>query len=303
MHTAEKELERILQGILDELLKEGSSFSAKNLPGEKETLLSKGLKDTPAHELGQEDMVTLMSADEVLVSKPANLEAIKAMKATTPARIGIGRAGARMKTASLLKFLADHAVAQDAVFADVSPEFLSRMNLFAVQSSARNKEEFLTHPELGRRLSEESLQTITQKCEKNIQVQIIVVDGLSSSAIEANIPDLLPALTQGLAVSGIKTGAPFFVRYGRVWVEDQVANLVNADVVVSLIGERPGLGTAESLSAYMIYRPDETTVEADRTVISNIHKGGIPPAEAGAHLADVIKQILKARASGVRLNS
>ncbi|WP_018307527.1 ethanolamine ammonia-lyase subunit EutC [Desulfitobacterium hafniense] len=302
MHTAEKELERILQGILDELLKEGSSFSAKNLPGEKETLLSKALKDTPAHELGQEDMVTLMSADEVLVSKPANLEAIKAMKATTPARIGIGRAGARMKTASLLKFLADHAVAQDAVFADVSPEFLSRMNLFAVQSSARNKEEFLTHPELGRRLSEESLQTITQKCEKNIQVQIIVVDGLSSSAIEANIPDLLPALTQGLAVSGIKTGDPFFVRYGRVWVEDQVASLVNADVVVSLIGERPGLGTAESLSAYMIYRPDETTVEADRTVISNIHKGGIPPAEAGAHLADVIKQILKARASGVRLN-
>ncbi len=303
MHTAEKELERILQGILDELLKEGSSFSAKNLPGEKETLISKALKDTPAHELGQEDMVTLMSADEVLVSKPANLEAIKAMKATTPARIGIGRAGARMKTASLLKFLADHAVAQDAVFTDVSPEFLNRMNLFAVQSSARDKEEFLTHPELGRRLSEEAIQIITQKCEKNIQVQIIVVDGLSSSAIEANIPDLLPALTQGLAVAGIKMGTPFFIRYGRVWVEDQVANLLNADVIISLIGERPGLGTAESLSAYMIYRPDETTVEADRTVISNIHKGGIPPAEAGAHLTDVIKQVLKARASGVRLNS
>lgn len=301
MQAAEKDLERILQSILDELVKEGASFSAKKLPGEKETTMGKALADIPAHELRQEDMVILMPADEVLVSKPVNLEAIKAMKATTPARIGIGRAGARMKTASLLKFLADHAVAQDAVFADVSPEFLSRMNLLAVQSSARNKEEFLTHPELGRRLSEEGIQTIIQKCEKNIQVQIIVVDGLSSSAIEANIPDLLPALTQGLAVAGIKTGTTFFVRYGRVWVEDPVANFLNADVVISLIGERPGLGTAESLSAYIIYRPDETTVEADRTVISNIHKGGIPPAEAGAHLSDVVKQILKAKASGVRL--
>ncbi|SHN68869.1 ethanolamine ammonia-lyase subunit EutC [Desulfitobacterium chlororespirans] len=301
MHAAEKDLEKILQSILDELLKEGSSFSAKNLPGEKETMISDAFRDIPAHELGQEDMVTLMPADEVLVSKPVNLEAIKAMKATTPARIGIGRAGARMKTASLLKFLADHAVAQDAVFTDVSPEFLNRMNLFAVQSSAQDKEGFLTHPELGRRLSKEAIQIITQKCEKDIQVQIIVVDGLSSSAIEANIPDLLPALTQGLAVAGIKMGTPFFIRYGRVWVEDQVANLLNADMIISLIGERPGLGTAESLSAYMIYRPDETTVEADRTVISNIHKGGIPPAEAGAHLTDVIKQVLKAKASGVRL--
>ncbi|MCK9912757.1 ethanolamine ammonia-lyase subunit EutC, partial [Microbacteriaceae bacterium K1510] len=78
----------------------------------------------------------------------------------------------------------------------------------------------------------------------------------------------------------------------RVWVQDQVAQLVDCDVVISLIGERPGLATAESLSAYMVYRPTEQTVEADRTVISNIHRGGTPPIEAGAYLSDLIKDIL-----------
>jgi ethanolamine ammonia-lyase small subunit len=142
---------------------------------------------------------------------------------------------------------------------------------------------------------------VLQKCEKNVQVQILVVDGLSSSAIEANIPDILPALSQGLKAAGIKVGTTFFVKHGRVWIQDEIARLVNAEVIISLIGERPGLGTAESLSAYTIYRPNEKTVEADRTVVSNIHRGGIPPAEAGAHLVDLLQQILHAKISGVKL--
>ena len=299
MAVANNELEKvIIQSVLEELAKKGM-LSLKG----KDHVMSAAMMDTPLlPEASDEEMVTFPPLDEMQISNPFNADAVKAMKKSTPARIGIGRAGARPKTMSWLRFLADHAVAQDAVFLDVSEEFLTRMNLMSVQSAVANKDEFLTRPDLGRRLSEEAARTVSEKCEKNVQVQILIVDGLSSSAIEANIPDLLPALMQGLKSAGIKVGAPFFVKYGRVWVQDHVATLVNSEVIISLIGERPGLGTAESLSAYMIYRPNEKTVEADRTVISNIHKGGIPPAEAGAHLTDVIKQILAAKASGVKLN-
>jgi len=238
----------------------------------------------------------------VWVPNPVNLEAIKAMKESTPARIGLYRAGARPKTDAFLKFLADHAQAMDAVFLDVSDEFLAKMNLFSVQTEAKDKDEFLKKPHLGRRLSEEGRKTVLEKCQKNVQVQIIVVDGLSSSAIEANVPDVLPVLMQGLAAAGIKVGTPFFVKNGRVGVQDEVGMLLNADVVLSLIGERPGLVTADSMSAYMIYKPNENTVEADRTMISNIHKGGTPPAEAGALLVDIVKQILAAKCSGMKLS-
>lgn len=299
MAVANNELEKvIIQSVMEELAKKGL-LSQKG----KDHVMSAAMMDPsllPSRE--SEEMVTFPPLDEMQISNPFNADAVKAMMKSTPARIGIGRAGARPKTMALLRFLADHAVAQDAVFLDVSEQFLQRMNLMSVQSAATSKDEFLQRPDLGRRLSSEAVKMIAEKCEKNVQVQILIVDGLSSSAIEANIPDLLPALMQGLKAAGIKVGAPFFVKNGRVWVQDHVASIVNSDVIISLIGERPGLGTAESLSAYMIYRPDQNTVEADRTVISNIHKGGIPPAEAGAHLTDVIKQILAAKASGVKLN-
>jgi len=297
--VAKNELEKvIIQSVLEELAKKGL-LSNKG----KDHVMLATMLDTPLTTGNStEEMVTFPSLDEMQITNPFNADAVKAMKKSTPARIGIGRAGARPKTMSWLRFLADHAVAQDAVFLDVSDEFLKQNSLMSVQSAVTSKDEFLTRPDLGRRLSEEAVKIISEKCEKNVQVQILIVDGLSSSAIEANIPDLLPALMQGLKSAGIKVGAPFFVKYGRVWVQDHVAALVNADVIISLIGERPGLGTAESLSAYMIYRPDALTVEADRTVVSNIHKGGISPAEAGAHLADVVKQILAAKASGVKFN-
>ncbi len=248
-----------------------------------------------------DDQAISLPPDDVLVPDPVSLEEIRAMRRATPARIGIWRAGARPKTVSWLRFLADHAAAQDAVFTDVSGEFIQRLNLVPIQSAARDRDEFLTRPGQGRKLSEAAAQTVREKGQQNAQVQILVVDGLSSSAIEANVPDLLPALVQGLNAQGIKVASStFFIKYGRVWVQDPVAMLLNSEVVISLIGERPGLVTADSLSAYIIYRPDANTVEADRTVISNIHKGGIPPAEAGAHLATLLKQILAAKVSGVR---
>jgi ethanolamine ammonia-lyase small subunit len=214
----------------------------------------------------------------------------------------MGRCGARQNTHSFLHYQADHAAAVDAVFLDVSDACLAENGLFGVQTQVKDKDEFLMNPELGKKLSEEARKMILEKCAKGCQVQIIIVDGLSSTAIEANIADTVPALVQGLKAEGLTVGTPFFIKYGRVGVMDQVGALLDCDVVVELIGERPGLITAESMSAYMVYKADAKTVEADRTIISNIHKGGTPPAEAGAHMATVVKQMLSRKASGVALS-
>ena len=286
----------IVENVIKELAKKGMvQGNAASVP---EPSVQPGRAKAPVISDGQ---VITLPPDEVLVPNPVSMEELKAMKRATPARIGIWRAGARPKTVSWLRFLVDHAGAQDAVFSDVSDEFIKRMNLVPIQSTCKDKDEFLTRPDKGRKLSEAAAQTVLEKGQKNAQVQILVVDGLSSSAIEANIGDMLPALIQGLKNQGVNVAdTTFYIKYGRVWVQDPVAKLLNSDVVVSLIGERPGLVTADSLSAYIIYKPNENTVEADRTVISNIHKGGIPPAEAGAHLATLLKQILDAKASGVK---
>ncbi|WP_227763245.1 ethanolamine ammonia-lyase subunit EutC [Zhaonella formicivorans] len=300
--AAENQMEKlIVESVMKELARRGllggspaeGESGAKSVPvGSEPTVVCSACSD---------EEITLPDISEVWVPQPANLEALQAMKKATPARIGLYRAGARPKTGALLRFMADHAVAQDAVFLDVSEEFLKRMNLFSVQTAVKDQDEFLKRPDLGRKLSEEAKKTILEKCKKNVQVQILVVDGLSSTAIEANVPEVLPVLIQGLTAAGIEVGTPFFVKYGRVGVQDQVGMLLNAEVVISLIGERPGLASAESMSAYIIYRPTEKTVEADRTMISNIHRGGTPPAEAGAHLVDLIKQVLAAKASGINL--
>lgn len=218
----------------------------------------------------------------------------------TPARIGIGRAGTRMKTGSYLQFRIDQAAAQDAVMKTISPTLLETLQLPALHTKATDMSDYLMNLDSGRVLSDESVRWLEQNADKGKDVQIIISDGLSTSACEATIPDLLPALLQGLAMRNISVGKPVFIHRGRVWVQDQVASIVNCKVVISLIGERPGLATAESLSAYMIYKPDANTVESDRTVISNIHRGGTLPIEAGAYLAELLEDILKYQASGVK---
>lgn len=245
--------------------------------------------------------ICLPPAGEIGVDNPHNLEALQMMRRATPARILIGRCGCRQKTSSLLRFLADHAAAVDAVFKDLPESFLEEQNLFQVQTVVGDKDEYLMKPELGKRLDEASRTMVLEKCSKNPQVQIIVVDGLSTTSIEANIADVMPSLIQGLQTMGISVGTPFYVKYGRVGIMDDIAPLVGCEVIVEFIGERPGLITAESMSAYLAYKPNQNTVEADRTVISNIHRGGTPPVEAGAHLATLVKQMLTHRASGVTL--
>jgi ethanolamine ammonia-lyase small subunit len=235
------------------------------------------------------------------VPQPINKELYEEMKLSTPARIGVWRCGSRPLTDTWLRFRADHAVAQDSVVGEVPQEFPEKFNMVSVQTMCSCKDEYLTRPDLGRKLNEENLAILRQKCRKAAQLQVIVADGLSSKAIEANIPNLLPAMLQGLENAGIGVGTTIFVKYSRVGIIDMIGEELKPEATIVLIGERPGLGTAESMSAYMEYNPRIGRLESDKTVISNIHKGGIPAAEAGAHIATILKKILEAKASGINL--
>lgn len=236
----------------------------------------------------------------VQVENPVDEKVIADAQKITPARIGIGRAGTRMKTKSYLDFRVDHAAAQDAVRKEASEEFLEELGLPRLKTVATSLDEYLMNLDSGRFLCEESVNWLKQNGDKGKQVQIIVSDGLSTTGMEENIPDLLSSLVQGLSLKGISMGQPIYINRSRVWIQDHVASLVDCDLVISLIGERPGLATSKSLSAYFIYKPGPESVEADRTVISNIHQGGMPPVEAGAYLSDIIEDMLKRKASGVK---
>ena len=232
---------------------------------------------------------------------PKNTELVKELQRKTPARIAVGRAGSRPKTSTWLQFRFDHAAAVDAVYGEVPDELLKELNLFQVQTRVKDKEEYIRRPDLGRRLSDEAIEIIKKNCKSLPSVQIVVSNGLSSKAIEENVEDVYLSLVQSLGYLGIQTGTPFYVDKGRVALMDEIGEILQPDVLILLIGERPGLVSAESLSAYLCYKPRIGTIESERMVVSNIHKGGIPPVEAGAYLGTLIQKILKYEASGVSL--
>lgn len=233
--------------------------------------------------------------------KAQDPEALLRMKRKTTARIGVGKAGARLNTQTMLTLRADHAQARDAVFVDVDKRVLEEMGLFTVQTCCDDKNTYVTRPDLGRKLNDEAIRTLKEKCVMNPDVQIYAADGLSSTAIQVNLPKILPVLMDSLKNKGLKVGTPFFLRFGRVGSQEHVAETLGAKVVCVLIGERPGLATAESMSAYIAYNAYVGMPESKRTVVSNIHKDGTAAVEAGAYVADVIEQILEQKASGVEL--
>lgn len=236
---------------------------------------------------------------QYLVENPANGEAFLALKARTPARIGLGRAGARYKTATMLRFRADHAAAQDSVFSEVPEDFYKSNNLVYVKTMCHNKDEYLTRPDLGRRFDEENQAIIKATCGSHPKVLLVIGDGLSSAAIEANAMDCAKAIRQGLQAAGMELGKTLFIQYCRVGASDHIGSLTDAELVCMLVGERPGLVTAESMSAYITYNPRIGVPESARTVVSNIHRQGTPAVEAGAHIASLIQEMLRRKCSGV----
>lgn len=291
--------EKDLRSIIEQVLTEMNVSGAK--PAEKAAGAC-ACESAPEVEDGCiPDITEIDIRKQYLVKNPENGEEYAELKMNAPCRLGIGKAGARYNTLPQLEFRAAHSAAQDAVFNDVDAEFVEKMGLWTVQTQCDSKDTYLTRPDLGRKLSPEAVETIKAKCKKNPTVQIYVADGLSSAAVAANIGDLLPAILQGLESYKIDVGTPFFVKYGRVGVMDEISELTGATVTCTLIGERPGLITAESMSAYIAYKATVGMPEARRTVVSNIHRAGTIPAEAGAHIAEIIKIMLDKKASGTDL--
>jgi ethanolamine ammonia-lyase small subunit len=236
-----------------------------------------------------------------------------AMRRRTPARLGVGRAGPRYTTVSLLKLCADHARAVDAVRGEVAHGFAARHGMIEVHSRADSREEFLLRPELGRRLALNDERALRRMAVRNRRdatarrgrlrakpratILIVIGDGLSSAAVEAHASALARALRARLA-RRYRLLEPIFVRNARVRIEDHIGEIIRPDLICMLVGERPGLATAESLSAYVLYRPRLDADEPDRTVISNIHPGGLEIAAAAARIAEVIDHAIAHRASG-----
>src|SRR5262249_21315208 len=159
---------------------------------------------------------------------------------------------------------------------------------------AENRQDFILFPPKGKRAAEQTINDLRSHCVSNADVQIVVSDGLSARAVEANAANVIAILKDGLELEKISVGTPVVVRFGRVAIGDQIAHALNARLVINLVGERPGLSCAESMSAYITYDPGPHTISSDRTVVSNIHDGGTPALEAGAYIVKLVKTILQA---------
>jgi ethanolamine ammonia-lyase small subunit len=237
------------------------------------------------------------------IPRPADAEGLAALMECTTSRIGVGRAGPCLRTRALQLFLADLAVTKDALARDVDPRLLEDLGLFSVRSRIEGgKEQYLLRPDLGRRLGDDARKVIAERCVKAPDVQICVGDGLSAQAIEVNLGKILPVLQAGCKTAGLTLGTPFFIQHCRVGVMNDIGELLQPGVLILLIGERPGLGRADSMSAYMAYRPQPGHTDAERDVICNIFDGGgANPLEAGAYALRLAQKMLKCQASGVKL--
>jgi ethanolamine ammonia-lyase small subunit len=237
----------------------------------------------------------------VNIGEPYDPRVMPQLLAATPARVAVGRTGTRYRTNTMLRFRADHAAAKDAVLSEVDPELLRKLDLFEITSRAPDKATFLQRPDLGRALADEARAELAKRVAKAPKLVVIYGDGLSAAAINQHLPEFHGALVAALAARGIAHAPAFFVRHSRVKIMDEIARLVHAEAAVFVCGERPGLGFADSLSAYYIYQPAAGATDADREVISNINPRGRPPAEAARDVAAAVERVLRDKKSGVVL--
>ncbi len=242
-------------------------------------------------------------------------EIVKLVRAQTPARLLAGRSGAAYRTHTQLELREAHAAARDAVRVELNlfigpgddPEnnpvdsFVRKWNLFEVCSRAASKDEYLLRPDLGRHLNDASRAEVNRHCTTGHDLQIVIGDGLSVTAVALQTPRLLPLLCEGATTRGWSVGQTFVVRYCRVGILNEIGELLDPKVAVLLIGERPGLATAESLSAYMAYQPKAPHTDANRNLISNIHARGVSTERAAQRILNLAASMMKIHTSGCQL--
>jgi ethanolamine ammonia-lyase small subunit len=232
---------------------------------------------------------------------------VQRIRSRTPARVFVGRSGAAYRSATQLDLRAAHAAARDAVRDELNlnaafgVDFVQQWHLREFQTRAGNKDEYLLRPDLGRKFDDESSERLSKNEASNCDVQIAIGDGLSVAAVAEQVPHLLPALFAGVKTRGWTVGEVFVIRHCRVGILNEIGELLKPQVAVLLIGERPGLATATSLSAYMAFRPTKAHTDADRNLISNIHAHGVGTDEASERILELAAQMMHAKISGPRL--
>jgi ethanolamine ammonia-lyase small subunit len=249
-----------------------------------------------------------MAQDGDRTLAPADVpEIVRKIRARTPARILAGRAGAAYRTETQLELREAHAAARDAVRAELDlahafgPDFVERWKLLELFTQARTKDEYLLRPDLGRLLNESSRERLRAGCPHEADFQICIGDGLSVPAVAAQVPALLPFLVEGAAARGWTLGLPIAIHRCRVGILNEIGDILSPRVAVLLVGERPGLATAESLSAYMAYCPRTGHSDADRNLISNIHSRGLGVRDAAERILGFAAKMKAAQISGVTL--
>jgi ethanolamine ammonia-lyase small subunit len=247
-----------------------------------------------------------MGDDEKLVRPRDWPEVIQKIRERTPARIFVKR-GAAYSTAMQLELRDARASAVDAVWSefdlqrDFPADFVTQWGLFEVSTRAETKSNFLLRPGLGRKLNAAGELLLAERCVQAPDVQIVIGDGLSGSALSEQVPALFPLLVQRVRENGWSAGTSFVVRHCRVGVMNHIGDLLSPRVIVLLIGERPGLAASASLSAYMAYKPQSGQTDADRNLISNIQAHGVGTENAADRIASLISQMMTTGRSGTSL--
>jgi 2-hydroxy-3-oxopropionate reductase len=238
--------------------------------------------------------------------RPACPDPWQALRALTPARIALGRSGAALPTAELLRFGLDHARARDAVQQALDADRLATDLAAAgfasrrVHSLAADRREYLLRPDLGRRLPASDADALRAGAPAACELCWVLADGLSAAAVQNHA---LPLLQAFFAVTGERySGSPLVIaEQARVALGDEIGEALRARAVVVLIGERPGLSSPDSLGVYLTLDPRAGRTDAERNCISNVRPAGLPPAEAARRLAWLLDAALRLGATGVAL--
>ncbi|RZK60824.1 MAG: ethanolamine ammonia-lyase subunit EutC [Hymenobacter sp.] len=229
------------------------------------------------------------------------------LKTFTAARIALGRTGTSVPLQEALAFKLAHAHARDAVYSGLSEEKLLAeiaalpLPVCQVSSQAQNRQEYLQRPDLGRQLNEASKATLTGQAAGGCDLAIVLADGLSATAINTHALPLLRLLLPELQAAGLRLGPLVLAEQARVALADEVGHLLKAQVVLVLIGERPGLSAPDSLGAYFTYAPRPGLTDEARNCVSNIRPAGLAYAPAAAKLAWLLREALRRQLSGVAL--
>jgi ethanolamine ammonia-lyase small subunit len=234
-------------------------------------------------------------------------EMVRKIRARTPARLLAGRAGAAYRTETQLELREAHAAARDAVGAELELQaafggaFLELWKPVELSTQARTKKDYLLRPDLGRHFEEASRAKLQAQCPRGADLQLAIGDGLSAPAVAAQVPGLLPLIVQGALARGWSLGRVLVIHRCRVGILNEIGEAIEPRIAVLLIGERPGLATAESLSAYMAYHPGAGHSDADRNLISNIHARGLSAPQAAERILNLAAQMSKIGKSGFML--